>query len=587
MKNKHIRHRISLSLIMIAALFTSVNATRMVGINENSRLYKKITPFVQNAVPAVGGCQIFPQNNYWNTPVNALPVHSLSAAWINSIGATRGFHMDFGSGTWNGGPIGIPFNIVSGSQTPQHTVDFYYPGESDSGPYPIPLNPAIEYGSDHHILSIDTEGCKLYEIYDAWQNSGNWFAGSGAIWDLNSNALRSDGWTSADAAGLPIFPGLVRYEEIVAGEITHALRFTTDCTANYYVWPARHVAQYGSCATPVPFGARFRLKANYDISGFSPQAQIILQAMKTYGIVLADNGSPWFVSGAPNENWNNDMLHELDIVTGNNFEAVNTAVLMVDVNSGVTSSSTVLVNSVLPTSRSIPVGTTATIFNTVINAGIYPAIGLTLSMTSATAGTFSYQQTNCATNAIIGTPNPSLDLAPGGVLCYVLSFTPNAPFAATNVHIQAQASNAPPTNLLPGINTWLLRSTSVAGPDIIALTTTTDFHQIVCSGTNAFAVALSNVGVAATEDITVSANTGLATLPLNILISETNPGTGVVIGDNILQSVGAGDNRTVAVFVTFNGCVPFDPAANRIFIEFRDASNNVVGSTSTAVSTNR
>ena len=248
---------------------------------------------------------------------------------------------------------------------------------------------------------------------------------------------------------------------------------------------------------------------------------------------------------------------------------------------------TTLVNSVLPTSRSIPVGTLATIFNTVINAGANTAYGITLSMNPAPAGTFAYQQTNCATNAIIGSPNPSLDLAPSGVLCYVLSFTPSATFAAASVHIQAQASNAPSTTLLTGINTWLLRSTSIAGPDIIALTTTTDFHQVACSGANAFAVALSNVGAAAIGDITAVANTGSVSLPLSISISETNPATGVVIGDHILQTVGAGENRTVAVFVTFNGCIAFDPAANRIFIEFRDASNNVVGSTSTAVSTGR
>ena len=208
-------------------------------------------------------------------------------------------------------------------------------------------------------------------------------------------------------------------------------------------------------------------------------------------------------------------------------------------------------------------------------------------MNPAPAGTFVYQQTNCNTNAVMGSPNPSLDLAPGGILCYVLSFTPSAAFSATNVHIQALASNALSTNLLTGINTWLLRSTVVAGPDVIALTTTTDFHQIACSGADAFAVALSNIGVAATGDITVSANTGSTSLPISVFINETNPGTGAIIGDNILQSVGAGDNRTVAVFVTYNGCINFDPAVSRIFIEFRDENNNVVGSTSTAISTSR
>ncbi len=260
--------------------------------------------------------------------MDTLPVHALSSAWITTIGANTGFHMDFGSGTWDGGPIGIPFNLVSGSQTPKYSVSFYYPSESDPGPYPIPQSPKIEYGSDHHILTIDTDDCKLYEIFDAQKNGAQWSAGSGAIWDLNSNALRPDGWTSADAAGLPILPGLARYDEVAAGKIEHALRFTTDCTANYYIWPARHVAQHGTCSTTrVPFGARFRLKANYDISGFSPQARIILHAMKTYGIVLADNGSPWFVSGAPDENWDNDVLHEMDVVTGNNFEAVDTTYL--------------------------------------------------------------------------------------------------------------------------------------------------------------------------------------------------------------------------------------------------------------------
>ena len=256
---------------------------------------------------------------------------------------------------------------------------------------------------------------------------------------------------------------------------------------------------------------------------------------------------------------------------------------------------TTLVNSVLPTSRSVPVGTLATIFNSVINSGWTAAYGVTLSMNPALAGTFAYQQTDCATNAIIGSPNPSLNLPARGVLCYVLFFTPSATFAATSVQIQAQTqdNSASSTDLFPGVNTWLLRSTSTPEVDIIALTTTVDFHQVACSGANAFAVALSNVGAAAVGDITVTANTGSATLPLgismplSISISETDPGTGAIIGDNILQNVGAGENRTVGVFVTFNGCIGFFPAANRIFIEFRDASNNVVGSTSTAVSTNR
>ena len=276
---------------------------------------------------SISSCPLFPADNFWNRSVTGLPVHPLSAEWIDSIGADTGFHMDFGSGTWDGGPIGIPYNVVSGASTPTYTVDFYYPDESDSGPYPIPDNPEIEHGSDHHILVVDTDDCTLYEIYDAEQAGGQWQAGSGAIWYLSSNALRPEGWTSADAAGLPILPGLVRYEEVAAGAIEHALRFTVDCSADYYLWPARHIAPSGDCATPVPFGARFRLQADYDISGFSPQARVIAQAMKTYGIVNADNGSPWYVSGAPDEDWDNEALHELDVLTGGDFEAVDTSAL--------------------------------------------------------------------------------------------------------------------------------------------------------------------------------------------------------------------------------------------------------------------
>ncbi|MGB8983359.1 MAG: hypothetical protein WCC12_15910 [Anaerolineales bacterium] len=282
--------------------------------------------------PSITDCPMFPADNIWNARVDSLPVHPLSEAWIDSIGRDEGFHMDFGSGAWDGGPIGIPYNVVSGSSLTKYTVDFYYPDESDVGPYPLPPDPLIEYGSDHHILVLDTDDCRLYEIYDAGFDNGNWSGGSGAIWDLNSNALRPATWTSADAAGLPILPGLVRYDEIAAGEIKHALRFTIERTAGY-IWPARHLTSDPQDGIP-PMGARFRLKADYDISGLPPELQVILQAMKTYGIMLADNGSNWYVSGAPDERWDNDMLHLLDVLTGNDFEAVDTSVLMVDSDTG-------------------------------------------------------------------------------------------------------------------------------------------------------------------------------------------------------------------------------------------------------------
>ena len=321
MKNISFFRSICLRVFLSIIFLTSINAVRM---NDGPQSPAQ----VGEAAATIGTCPTFPQDNFWNTPVTGLPVHPMSDAWVGAIGTNTGFHMDFGSGTWDGGPIGIPYNIVSGSATTKYTVDFYYPDESDPGPYPIPNSPNREWGSDHHILIVDTDDCTLYELYDASQTTNGWAAGSGAIWDLNSNALRPDGWTSADAAGLPILPGLARYEEVATGIIEHALRFTTNCTADYYIWPARHVAQSGSCANPPPFGARFRLKADYDISGFSPQAQVILQAMKTYGIVLADNGSPWYVSGAPNEGWDNDVLHEMDVLTGASFEAVDTSGMM-------------------------------------------------------------------------------------------------------------------------------------------------------------------------------------------------------------------------------------------------------------------
>lgn len=282
--------------------------------------------------PTLANCRMFPANNFWNARVDSLPTHPQSDSWIQSIGAAESFHMDFGSGAWDGGSIGIPYNIVAGSTVPKYEAEFYYPDESDAGPYPIPDNPNIEWGSDHHILVVDTETCMLYEIYDASFDNGQWSGGSGAIWDLNSNALRPADWTSADAAGLPILPGLVRYDEILAGEINHALRFTVEDTAGY-IWPARHLTADAQDGIP-PMGARFRLKADYDISGFPPEMQIILQALKTYGIILADNGSNWYVSGAPDERWDNDMLHLLDMLIGNDFEAVDTSVLMVGVNSG-------------------------------------------------------------------------------------------------------------------------------------------------------------------------------------------------------------------------------------------------------------
>jgi hypothetical protein len=232
--------------------------------------------------PRIGGCSMYPADNIWNTPVDSLPVDSHSSDWIDTIGTDTGFHMDFGSGTWEGGPIGIPYNVVdstSGSVS-WESFDFYTPDESDPGPYPIPAAPLIEYGSDRHLLIVDSSTCTLYETYDVSYTGGAWQGGSGAIWELGSNLLRPDGWTSADAAGLPTLPGLVRYDEIVSGAINHAIRFTASQT-NGYIWPARHLTSDDPASPEIPpMGARFRLKAGFDISGYPAVLQVILRAMQ-------------------------------------------------------------------------------------------------------------------------------------------------------------------------------------------------------------------------------------------------------------------------------------------------------------------
>jgi hypothetical protein len=280
--------------------------------------------------PQVSGCTVFPSNNIWNRRVDGLPVDAKSSAYINGIGASTALHADFGSGN-----IGIPFVVVPSNQATK-TVTFTYAAESDPGPYPIPDNPPIEGDGqgDAHVLILQQGSCKLYEIFAAVKSGGSWSGGSGAVFDLRSNALRPDTWTSADAAGLAIFPGLVRYEEVVAGEIAHAIRFTVSKSQKSYVWPARHEAGSSSNPDVVPMGARFRLKNSVDISGYSPELQVILTAMKRYGIIVADNGSNWFISGAPNEMWDNDKLSAIKNIKGGDFEAVNSASLQVDVNSG-------------------------------------------------------------------------------------------------------------------------------------------------------------------------------------------------------------------------------------------------------------
>lgn len=280
-------------------------------------------------LPEAPDCPVFPRSNPWNQPVEELPVAENSATIIQSIGADEGLHADFGSGRWEGAPIGIPITVV-GRQQDRSRVRFEYAGESDPGPYPIPRDVAIEGGrgsdGDRHAVIVDKHACKLYELFALYPTtSGGWRAGSGAIWDLRSNELRPEGWTSADAAGLPILPGLARYDEVRRGRINHALRFTVQETRRAYIYPARHFASSSDDPALPPMGLRLRLRADFDISGYPRQARIVLKALKRYGMLLADNGSDWYISGAPHRRWNNDALHTLGDVAGSNFEVVDTS----------------------------------------------------------------------------------------------------------------------------------------------------------------------------------------------------------------------------------------------------------------------
>jgi hypothetical protein len=278
--------------------------------------------------PAAPRCPVFPASSPWNQRVDRLPVAADSDAVVRSIGVEDHVHADFGSGLWDGGPIGIPVTIV-GRKTPRSRVSFEYASESDRAAFPIPRGVKIEggpnAGGDRHAILVDRDRCNLYELFAVYPMAGGgWRAGSGAIFDLRSNRLRPAGWTSADAAGLPIFPGLARYDEVKRGRIDHALRFTVSRTRRAYVWPARHFASDLTDPSLPPMGLRLRLKAGFDTGPFPRQARIVLEALKRYGMIVADNGSDWYVSGAPDPRWSNDQLHTLHRVTGSAFEVVDT-----------------------------------------------------------------------------------------------------------------------------------------------------------------------------------------------------------------------------------------------------------------------
>ena len=270
--------------------------------------------------PQIGDCPVFPADNPWNTDISDYPVHPQSDIYIDSISADGDeyLHADFGGD----GEYGIPYLVVDDSQ-PDVPITFTdYGDESDPGPYPIPDDAPIENGGDRHVIVVDEGDCMLYELYQAEYNGEGWDAASGAVFDLTSNALRPDGWTSADAAGLPIFPGLVRYDEVEAGAINHALRFTASQTQRAYIYPATHFASDSDDPALPPMGLRLRLRADYDLSGVTGQALVVLQALQRYGMILADNGTSWYITGASDTRWDDDDLDQLKDVPGSAFEAV-------------------------------------------------------------------------------------------------------------------------------------------------------------------------------------------------------------------------------------------------------------------------
>ncbi|HYF26760.1 MAG TPA: hypothetical protein VD931_13550 [Baekduia sp.] len=283
-------------------------------------------------LPGAPRCPVFPADNPWNARVDQLPAHPRSAAIVASIGADEPVHPDFGAGRWQGGPIGIPYTVV-GRRQRTVPVSFRYADESDRGRYPIPRDAPIEGGrrsdGDRHVLVVDRDRCVLHELFDAHPVDGGarWRAGSGARFSLRSNRLRPAGWTSADAAGLPILPGLARADEARRGVVDHALRMTVRRSRRAFVWPARHYASTLTDPDLPAMGERLRLKASFDVSAFPPQARALLRAMQRHGLLVADNGSDWFVSGAPSPRWDDGQLRTLRRVRGADFEVVDTTAM--------------------------------------------------------------------------------------------------------------------------------------------------------------------------------------------------------------------------------------------------------------------
>ena len=474
--------------------------------------------------PTIGGCPVLPADNIWNTPIDQLLVSTNSSAWVTTIGPTKPVHADFGSGLYNGAPIGIPYVSVPGTQT-KYPASFTYADESDAGPYAVPLNAPIEGGSqssgDRHALAVDIDNCILYELYAAYPQAAGWTAGAGAIFNLLSNALRPSGWTSTDAAGLPIFPGLLRFDEIAAGEIRHAIRFTVPQTQRAFLWPARHYASTLTGTQYPPMGARFRLRAGFDISSFSAANQVILRALKKYGMILADNGSAWYISGAPDSRWNNDDLHNLGLIHGSDFEAVDVSGLMIDPNSGQARQSTTVSVTVSPTTATVQTNGTQQFNATVTNAGTQTvnwsvngapggnsAVGLisaaglyTAPAVPPSGGTATVQAASTVSPSATGTAIVTVTSPPEAPV--LSSIAPNVGVQGTNVPVTLTGSNfqtgatvAIGGSGISATGVTVVSATQITATFVIAATASTGAHSVIVT---------TGAGSSAAQSFTVNA----------------------------------------------------------------------------------
>lgn len=414
--------------------------------------------------PTVGSCTVFPADNIWNTPIDTLPVDSHSAAYIANIGATSPVRYD----------MTMPYVTVPGTQ-PKVPVVFSSPTESDPGPYPIPPDAPVEGNGvpgDQHVIVIDRDNCILYEMFKSVKQADNsWTAVGGSIFNLNSNALRPAYWSSADAAGLPIYPGLMKYDEVAAGEIRHAIRFTAPSTQRLFVWPGRHYASTNTDPNLPPMGQRFRLKASFDISGFSPRMQVILKAFKKYGLILADNGLPWFFQGVPDSRWDDNELYTLRQVVGSNLEAVNVSSLMIDPNSGEARQPAAVSVGLSPSAVSLRAGQSQTFTATVNGAastavtwsyspqvgtlvnGVYTAPASITTASTVTIKATSTVNTGVSAAATV-TLTPSLTiltypanntLTGGGILALLVYLKSAAPAAGVPVTVTSSNTSVMPS----------------------------------------------------------------------------------------------------------------------------------------------